>query len=336
MKVALITPDRAYHPFVAMIVEGLRARGDEIFASDPGNGVAPHEVVTGPVWIMRALAEAQAVLVFFGKSGSLAAGEPPTREPRYDLLELADEAGVVKCPTAYLDYSEMTSTGRDNPGQIAAMKKHPWARRGDPWINMWAFDHCDHYFKRECFPEDRAAAGVRPIAFGMLESYDVEVPRYGKDWDMFCCFGHKATGLRKEVVEEVLRLKGKWRTHSIQIRERLNAREYQESLARSKIVIDAWGHGDHCYRLWEGLGAKACMLYQRYQVLTGPDWLVEGREAVSFSTMKEFTQKAEALLESREETMAIGRRGYEKARLAHTGKARVDYIFSKMGLSDRA
>lgn len=331
MLVALITPDRVYHPFVTMMIEGLRERGDTFFASDPGNGLSgPSEVFEEAGWLAAA-EHADAVLVFFGKEGSHAAGAPPTRAPKYELLDAFDERGTEQ-PVAYLDYSEMTATGQPMPGQVARMKRYPEERCGRPWFNEWALESAAYYFKRECFPEDESVAGARPIAFGMLAAYDVPVPRQGKDWDLLCCFGHTETGLRAELVKECQKLKGKWRNRTIQIRERLSPREYRDALARSKIVVDAWGHGDHCYRLWEGAGAKACMIYQQYQVLTGPDWFEEGREAVSFSTIKEFKEKVEALLEDREGTMAIGRRGYEKAVARHMGKHRIEYVFRTMGL----
>lgn len=117
------------------------------------------------------------------------------------------------------------------------------------------------------------------------------------------------------------------------IRDRLNTRDYKESLARSKIVIDAWGHGDHCFRLWEAAGAEACILYQRYQVLTGPDWFEEGLEVVSFSSMAEFTKQAEELLSDQDHAISIGKRGALLARTKHTGKVRVEYILRTMGIS---
>jgi hypothetical protein len=70
--------------------------------------------------------------------------------------------------TAYLDYSEMTATGREMPGQIARMKRYPEERCGRPWFNEWAMENTIAYFKRECFPDDVGNAGVHPIAFGML------------------------------------------------------------------------------------------------------------------------------------------------------------------------
>ncbi|HEX9640571.1 MAG TPA: glycosyltransferase [Candidatus Krumholzibacteria bacterium] len=343
MRVALITPDRLYHPFVAMIVEGLRARGDEFFGSDPGNGLKPEEVLDyDPGWFTAA-EQAQAVLVFFGKEGSLAAGEPPSRAPKYHLLDGLDD-NEPRAVTAYLDYSEMTATGRENPGQIEAMKSDPRLRRGEPWFNHWVLENCAHYFKRELFPDDPQGVkkigyttggyhtSIWPIAFGMLADYRVPVPRQGKDWDLFCCFGHTATGLRKEVVEECRRLQGTERGRKIVVKERLSARDYRQCLARSKIVVDAWGHGDHCYRLWEAAGAEACVLYQRYQVRTGPDWFQEGQEIVGYSTAKEFRHKAESLLALPEAAMTIGRRGLRKALAHHTGKARVNYIMKTMGL----
>ena len=343
MRVALITPDRAYHPFVAMIVEGLRARGDEFFASDPGNGLQPYEVLEHEAGWLLAAEAADAVLVFFGKAGSLAAGEPPTREPKYHLLDELDRSPDTVC--AYLDYSEMTATGRPMPGQVEAMKLDPKLRRGEPWFNKWALENCNYYFKREFYPEDpfgvttvnleaRTArhTSMSQLAFGMLGEYERPVPRQGKDWDLFCCFGHTLTGLRKEVVEECQRLKALYRGKKIVIRNRLSTREYHECLARSKVVVDAWGHGDHCYRLWEAAAAQACVLYQRYQVLTGPEWFEEGEEAVSYSTVKEFRMKAEALLELPRQTLDIGLRGYKKAKAHHTGQARVEYVLRTMGV----
>jgi len=330
MRIALITPDRIYHPFVAMMIEGLRVRGDEFFGSDPGNGLKPEEVLDyEPGWLTAA-ESADAVLVFFGKEGSLAAGEPRSRAPKYHLVEALDELGG-EIPFAYLDYSEMTATGHPMPGQIEAMRLDPAQRRGTPWCNQWALDNCAYYFKRECFEEDRAR-GIEPIAFGMLAEYEVPIPKQGKDWDLFCCFGHTATGLRKEIVAECQRLRGVHRGRKVVIKDRLSLREYRECLARSKIVVDAWGHGDHCYRLWEAVGAQACVLYQRYQVLTGPEWFVEGEEIVGYSTVKEFRLKAESLLELPQETMAIGRRGFRKAKAHHTGRARVEYVFKTMGV----
>jgi hypothetical protein len=133
MRVALITPDRIYHPFVAMMIEGLRERGDDFFASDPGNGLKPEEVLDYESGWLTAAEQAEAVLVFFGKEGSLAAGAPPSRQPKYHLLDALDADNEPRAATAYLDYSEMTATGHPMPGQVEAMKKDPALRRGKPW-----------------------------------------------------------------------------------------------------------------------------------------------------------------------------------------------------------
>lgn len=226
----------------------------------------------------------------------------------------------------------MTASGHPLPGQVEAMRLDPKLRQGKPWLDTEMLELADYYFKRECLPEDELYAGILPIAFGMLDAYVTPVPRYGKDWDLFCCFGHTLTGLRQEIVEEVTRMQGRRRDRKIVIRDRLSAREYKEGLARSKIVVDAWGHGDNCYRLWEAAGAEACVLYQRYQVLTGPDWFREDEEAVSFSTVESFRERAALLLEDRALAQSIGRRGARLAREKHTGKARVGYILRRMGL----
>jgi len=337
MRVALITPDRLYHPFVAMIVEGLRAHGHEFFASDPGNGLKPEEVLEyEPGWLLTA-ESADAVLVFFGKEGSLAAGPPASRKPKWHLIEQM-ASGIDPARLAYLDYSEMTATGRDNPGQVEAMRADPRLRRGEPWFNEWALAQCGYYFKREHYAADgfhrlsaqHGGTEIRALGFGLLAGYVQPLPRQGKDWDLFCCFGHTLTGLRKEVVEECKRLRAVHRGRKIVVKERLSAHEYRQCLARSKIVVDAWGHGDHCYRLWEAVGAQACVLYQRYQVMTGEQWFEEGEEAASYATVKEFRDKAEALLELPRQTLDIGLRGYKKALGHHTGKTRVEQIFRTM------
>jgi len=330
MRVALITPDRVDHPFVMLIIEGLRALGVEFFASDPGSGLTAAEVVGNDEWVTRAR-DVDAIFVFFGKEGSLAAGPPPTRAPKRYLLDDGHPT-----PIAYLDYSEMTASGKPKPGQVEAMRTDPTLRQAGPWLDLEMYERTDAgrgaYFKRECFADDAQIAGLIPLAFGMLDRYVTPIPRYGKDWDLLCCFGHTRTGLRQEIVAEVRRLAGKHRDRKIVVKERLNPREYREALARSKVVIDAWGHGDHCYRIWEAAGAQACILYQRYQVLTGPDWFEEGREALSFATMREFTEHAEALLADRERALVMGRRGHELALAKHTGRARVEYILRKLGV----
>lgn len=328
MRVALITPDRAYHPFVTMIVEGLRARGDEFFASDPGNGLTDEEVLGYEPGFIQAAQDADACLVFFGKSGSMAAGSPKTREPKYDLVTRAE---LPRERVAYLDYSEMTASGKPTEGQVSAMRKAPALRRGKPWLSDWALGACGHYFKRECFLDDELTAGVKPLAFGMIAEYDQPVARE-KDVDLFCCFGHTETGLRKEIVKECERLRATRRSHRILVRDRMSKRDYMEAVRRSKIVVDAWGHGDQCYRFWEGMGGRACVLYQRYQVDPGPEWFTDGRDAVEYGSVKAFVENATLLLDEPLRTMELGAAGYRRAMAHHTGKARVDYIFREMGL----
>lgn len=326
MLVALITPDRHEQPPVELTIEGLRALGVRIVATDPGNGTQEAELLGDDAFVREA-SHADALLVFFGKVGAKSVPGEPTRAPKWSLL---DRISLPSSQIAYLDYSEMTATGYPVGHQIEFMKKQPELRRGEPWINAEMLRRCGHYFKRECYPEDQKS-GIHPWPFGLLSRYIQKPPRYGKDRDLVCCFGQVRTGLRTEIVEASRQIRQRWRDKRIDIRTNVREAEYAETVARAKVVVDAWGHGDHCYRLWEAIGARACVLYQRHRIVSWP-WLTEGTEALSFRDIKEFHEKVEWLFKHPPRAALIAEEGYRRAKLEHTGAARVTQILQRMGI----
>lgn len=144
---------------------------------------------------------------------------------------------------------------------------------------------------------------------------------------MFCSFGHEKTGLRKEVNAFMRKLRDDQDTKlKVVVKAGMSAEEYHDTLVRSKIVVDAWGGGDTTDRFWEGVGAGACVLYQRYNVVM-PHPFIDFEHAVSFSSISELSNCLHRLVYSTE-AKGIGERGLAHALHYHTARHRAEEILN--------
>jgi hypothetical protein len=313
MKIAFITPQNKRDYLCETILEGFHKLGHELVVSDPGNGFC--DAPMSDADFVRTANSADVLVSFFGKARNC----PP---PRHHLLEL------VKLPReckVYCDGSEWSATGWEGPLQASNSLVIPAFRRGEPWLNQKMLVECGHYFKRECYHED-IAQNIVPLPFALCDRH-ILAPTV-KDIDVFCSFGHTKTGLRKEAIELCERFKQTMDPAlglNVVVRSGLTQAEYVDHLSRSRIVVDAFGGGDTTDRFWEGVGARACVLYQRHNVVT-PNPFVDFEHAVSWATVSELSNSLHRLVYTADEAEDIGERGLEHAMRYHTAKHRAQLI----------
>lgn len=324
MKIACVTPDGKFDYLCATVLEGLTDLGHELVVSDPGNGVVKHAMNDGD---FKAIArDADLLLLFFGKVRG-------NRPPRHYFL---DELGFPKERVGYVDGGEWRFDGWHTKEQEEASLLDPSRRRGEPWLDEGMFQRCGHYFKRECYKQD-VERGVIPLPFAMRKKHVVDFPQGyidvgEKDIDVFCSFGQARTGMRKEAIAACEHLRD---THNkewplnVVVRHDLSPEEYKDHLRRARVVVDAWGGGDCCDRFWEGVGAKACVLHQRYNI-EFPDPFVDWDTAVGFSTVEELSNNLHRLAYNNSEAEAIGQRGFKHALERHTAEDRAQRIINAL------
>ena len=296
MRIACITPDNKRDYLVEMILEGLVDLGAELVVSDPGNGVTSHKMADDE--FVREANTCDALFVFFGK----------VRQNKPVRRHLLNDIHLPREKLVYVDGSEWRADGWDTPRQVVDSLDNPNLRRGEPWIDEEMLEQCGHYFKRECWPQDMSW-GIKPLPFALSKRHIVEPKQ--KDIDVFCSFGHIKTGLRRDGINVV-------------VKSGMSQAEYIDMLARSRIVVDAWGGGDTTDRFWEGVGAKACVLYQRHNVVTLNPF-VDWEHAVSWSTPSELSTHLHRLVYS-EDAETIGSQGFEHALRFHTALHRAEEI----------
>lgn len=312
MKVVVVPPNIKQDFITELVIEGLRDLNCEIFSSDRGNGLRDNEVYSDDD-IVHAANTADAVLFFFGK----VKGNMP---PKHYLLDRLQDRS--RC--AYIDGSEWSSTGYQEKNQAEVSIIDPSKRRGKDWIRKDMLEKCAYYFKRECYPED-AQLGLIPLPFGLLKRNIPFANFETKDIDVSCIFGHTLTGLRKETMQVCEQIKNENPNYKVVVSNRLSPEEYSSAIARSKVVVDAWGGGDSCNRFYEAVGAKSCCLYQRYNTIV-PNEYVDMKHAVSYSTIEDFDKKLKLLLSNPQLTNQIGKDGYTHANQHHSAKARAEFI----------
>ncbi len=309
MKIACITPQGKRDYTTECLLEGFHQLGHELIVSDPGNGFCDSPMSDEA--FVRAANNADVLVAFFGKARNCA-------PPRHHLIERVKLPWVRK---AYVDGSEWRADGWDTPRQVVDSLDDPSLRRGEPWLNEDMFHLCCHYFKRECYPVDTSSRGVIPLPFALCDRH-ILTPNAVRDIDVFCSFGHTKTGLRREAIEVVSSFANDL---NVVVKSGMSQAEYQSTLARSRIVVDAWGGGDTTDRFWEGVGAEACVLYQRHQVVT-PNPFVGGLHAVSYGDENELKALIVELTARPGIPEEIGRKGLEHAMRYHTAKHRAQLI----------
>lgn len=321
MIISAITPDQKTDYLAQLVLEGFRRRGDTIYVSDPGNGIDQR---TSEQDFVSAARGSDLILVFSAKIKG-------NRAPKYHLL---NDDQILNSPAkiAYIDGSEWTYTGCELPTQAADSLLDPEKRRGDPWINESMFSRVHKYFKRETYEQDYDR-GIVPLLFGFsLDRHDL--PEKQKDVDLFCSFGNTRTGLRKDLIDACSKLQKDFPSKNIVIGSGYDHSTFSDLMARSRIVVDAWGAGDCCDRFWEAMGARATCLYQRYNI-EFPKKPSEWCHAVSFTDIGEFLEKAKFLMENPDLTKKIGLAGREHALEFHTSVHRAETIIKEVGLGDK-
>lgn len=313
MKIAFITPQGKRDYLVETVLEGFHQLGHELIVSDPGNGFCDFPMSAND--FVTHANQSDLVIACFGKVRNNA-------PPRHYLLSQIHQPRERK---AYICGSEWRADGWDTPEQVAGSLVDPRLRRGEPWLNEDMRKECGFYFKRECYPDD-LTRGVIPLPFALREKHILRsnAPR---DIDVLCSFSHTKTGLRKEAIEVAQSLAGEL---NVVVKTGMSESEYRDTLTRSRFVIDCHGGGDTCDRFWDAVGAGACVLYQRYNIVM-PDPFIDDVHAVSFTTSWELRAAIQEL--DVEHGAEIGKRGLEHALRYHTAQHRaqriLDTVFSK-------
>lgn len=316
MIIGCITPDGKQDYLAELIIEGFRARGDILVATDLSNGILASEVMADDKFV-KLSPQFDMLLVFFGKVRG-------NRLPKWHLLDRMQN--VPKDRIVYIDGSEWTCTGWEANNQSRDSLLDPSKRRAEPWLNEPMLKRVGHYFKRETYQQDRHR-GVVPLPFGLFDRHVLSESE--KDIDLFCSFGHTRTGLRKNLIEACTQLRKLRPDLNIVVGSGYTRHQFSDMMARSRIAVDAWGGGDCCDRFWEAIGARACCLYQRYNIempFPFTDWI----HAVSFSDMGEFSKRVDLLLDNPDLTKQIGYAGLEHAQFYHTSFKRANSIMQKV------
>ena len=312
-KLLLITPDRKQDYLTELVIEGLQQLNCELYASDVGNGIAKSHLENDLL-----TKRYDAAIAFFAKVRG-------NSNPKYHLLQNF----VGKIPIAYVDGSEWTASGNPNTNQMNESLFNVSKRKGIPWINERMLQISTSYLKRECFESD-ANMGIIPLPFGLMNHHKIAVPAE-KDIDLFCVFGQCNTGLRSHAMQKCNEIKQSTK-YKVIVETNLPKTQYVELLSRSRIVIDAWGGGETCDRFYEALGAQACCLYQRYNVVI-PKPFIDGLHAQSYDCAETFNDELIKLLENVALSNKIGKSGYDHALSYHTSIVRAKTVLSSLGLT---
>lgn len=306
MKIIAITPDRKRDYTTEQTLEGLKELGCEILATDIGNGI--ENSFTDEQLLSRN--DIDGVVAFFGKVRD-------NRPPRHYLAKILKD----KFPLIYVDGSEWTCTGYPQKDQMKDSLSDAKKRRGEPWLHGEMLSIAKHYFKRECYPED-LKNNVIPHPFCLTKRHLMHSPN--KDIDLMCVFGQTSTGMRQRVMDLCQSLKQQT-NFKIVVESNLNSEQYREVVGRSRIIIDAWGGGDTCDRFYEAVGAGACCLYQKYNVVVQNPF-EDMYSAVEYWDEKSFVDRVKLLLNSSDLCLRIGERGKQHALSYHTSQVRARKI----------
>lgn len=316
-KVVAITPNNKTDYLASTIIEGLQLLNYEIIATDKGNGIT-HAWSDSDI-IMHAK-DAEYILVFFGKIR----GNNPTKRYLLDRIN-------AKYKTAYIDGSEWTCTALPESNQVAQAKKDPLRRRGNPWLDAEMFAKANWYFKRECYPQD-ISHGIIPLPFGVMKKDVVlSTDNHNKDIDVLCSFGQLNDGLRSEAVEICKKLAKELPDKNFCLQTGMNTETYKNILSRSRIIIDAWGGGDCCARIWEAVGVGACCFRQKYKIIIPNDFVNE-QQIVNYTSASELENKLREYLSdnNKDKVTSIGINGQKHAMQFHTSVERTRYMLEKM------
>ena len=320
MKVIAITPNQKTDTLASFIISGLYDLGVEVIATDYGNGV---QNVYSDGEVIEHSKDADYVFAFWGKHGRN--GVP---SPKYHLLDIINKPEI----TAYLDGSEWTSTGyEDTPTQCKDSILDPKRIKGEPWINEELYDKSKLYFKRVVLEEDLERDKIVPCYIGAHNSYFVneDVNLQAKTYDFYCSFGgsagHVGTGLRSVVYDHCKSLIG----YNSIVGQKLDNKDYLNTILNSYIAISAWGAGNCCRRMWEILANRTCCFIQKPFIIY-PNKFVDGESCVYYETIDEFKEKLNYYLNNQEECITIGKNGFDHVKKYHTATKRVQYIFDNM------
>ena len=309
MKIIAITPNQKHDFLAESVIEGLNKLNIQIIATDSGNGI---KQIYSDDEILEHAQDANYILAIWGKFTK-------ERPAKYYLLD------KIKKPekTIFIDGAEWTYSGhRDYIEQAEESLVNPSRRRGYPWIWEWMHDRVKWHFKRECYPTDVEKYNCIPLPFAGIDSY--QYPIKNKSIDLFCAFGHHSTGLRVEA-EEIIQ---KYQNRGNFIVGKIPKDKYLNIMSSALSIVDAWGGGDCNARFFEGLANRACMIYQKWNIIM-PYPFIDGKNIIEYSTKNELEEKIDYYFPkniNKIRDMSI--KSYEHYFKYHTAERRVKYMFN--------
>lgn len=171
------------------------------------------------------------------------------------------------------------------------------------------------YFKREYFHFRPYPPNVRPLSFGAIPE---EVPHHTVvDRKVFYSW-HDTHPFRKEIA-------GVLSSMGFPPAPNEDKRDYNKRLARSLVGVSVRGNGWDTYRYWEIPYFGAALLAQRSPQVINGDFM-EGVEAVYFSDADELRRLLKTMLDSPENTEAIGRAGRKAVLAKHLSRHRAQQV----------
>jgi len=199
------------------------------------------------------------------------------------------------------------------------------ALREEPFIHTAFFEATPGgYFKRECYPDLRAC-GIRPYPEPTLTPWICKAPK--KNYDLFCSFPQKDTGLRRACIRVSERLRRE-RKFNVIIKDDCTPDQYRAYVSGSYITLDAWGAGQINHRFLEIIALRSICCRQRYTVEFHADY--DGRMIIEYSDEQELYDKLQRYLQMKSVLERMEEAAYSHYLKNHTvaavGKYLVDII----------
>jgi len=200
------------------------------------------------------------------------------------------------------------------------------------------------YFKRELVDteENRKLCrqySIYPLPFSAItDNLAVDIPYEEKDIDVFFSAGNTHP-LREDVIRILHELKeegvnfvgGIDPPPALEgyIKYRLDYKEYQEMLSRSKINITVRGFGYDTVRRWEVMCYSGLVISDSIPLIT-PYPFEDRKHIVYWHDIKELKDLIHYYLSNHEEASTIGKRGKEHCLEHHTTTGRAKYFLEKV------
>ena len=335
IKVVLIIPGNKDDYLTSDIVEGLLEYENEnkiqiyAYVSQLGNGIQ-HKHIINEKSLYKYINCIDLVFVFCQNPHF--PSSPDTLEGSYlEILDkLAKHWDNFWNKTSYIDGTEYNWSSKT---QYVPRGTIP---RIEPFNFNYLKNKCKYYFKRECYQQDIDEGFIPlPFAYSLNRRYLKHLKDIPKEIDVFCSFPQIGTGLRIECIYVCRTIK----SINVDLSNDLSYEDYCKTIKKSYISLDAWGGGQVNARPWEIIANGSVLFRQKYSVVIPNDFIVsDGKEnkdtemIVEFSSPEELYEKLSSYLNDKNHLLEMSKRSTEHLLKYHTCRARVNYMFGKMGI----